>query len=206
PVAAPGVIELLTDAVDFGDTSTEASLQFRNTGDSEVSWTLSPQDGAIAASAASGSLASGETVDVALTLDRDALTEGEFSSTIDIFGAGSFSVPVSASVERAPVISGLRASRGFIVFGSAAGRCATVQVAAAVADDLDVTVSLFWQSGGGVNEIKMDDTSGSHSGVVGPVATPGGGDIRWWVIATDERGNSARSSVQTLPLQPPPCT
>jgi RNA polymerase sigma factor (sigma-70 family) len=205
PVAAPGVIELLTDAVDFGDTSTEASLQFRNTGDSEVSWTLSPQDGAIAASAASGSLASGETVDVALTLDRDALTEGEFSSTIDIFGAGSFSVPVSASVERAPVISGLRASRGFIVFGSAAGRCATVQVAAAVADDLDVTVSLFWQSSGGTNEIKMDDTGGSHSGVVGPVATPGG-DIRWWVIATDERGNSARSSVQTLPLQPPPCT
>ena len=205
-VASPGVIELLTDAVDFGDTSTEASLQFRNTGGSELSWMLSLQDAAIAASTASGSLASGETVDITLTLDRDSLTEGEFSSTIDISGAGSFSVPVSASVERAPVISGLRASRGFIVFGSAAGRCATVQVAATVTDDSDVTVSLFWQSGGGVSEIKMDDTSGSHSGVVGPVATPGGGDIRWWVIATDERGNSARSSVQTLPLQPPPCS
>ena len=147
-VASPGVIELLTDAVDFGGTSTEASLQFRNTGGSELLWTLSLQDGALAASTASGSLASGEAVDITLTLDRDSLAEGEFSSTIDISGAGSFSVPVSASVERAPVISGLRASRGFIVFGSAAGRCTTVQVAATVTDDSDVTVSLFWQSGG----------------------------------------------------------
>ncbi len=54
PVAAPGVIELLNDAIDFGDTSTEASLQFRNTGGSELSWTLSLQDAAIAASAVSG--------------------------------------------------------------------------------------------------------------------------------------------------------
>ncbi len=204
PAADPAAIELLTDTVDFGDSATEAILQFRNSGGQSLSWSLSASS--VEASPTAGSLAPGETAELVLQLDRAALPEGNFSDAVVISGAGALEVPVIASVERAPTIGDPTASRRFIVFGSAAGRCGTAQVSATVDDESDVIVTLHWQTGGGTNELAMDDTAGRHTSTVGPVATPGGGDIRWRVVATDNRGNTARSATQVLPVQPPPCS
>ena len=206
PAAQAPAIEVLSDSINFGDTETEAALQFRNAGGRELSWTVSSTDDAVAVSPSAGLLGPDESVEVTVLLDRDSLPEGNFGSSLQISGAGAVDVPVSAAVDRAPAISDLSASRSSIVFGSAAGRCATVAVSATVTDDLPVIVQVLWQaSSSGASEVSATKSGDTYTATLGPVSTPGSGQISWWVTATDERGNAARSNAQAIAVRAPPC-
>jgi hypothetical protein len=94
----------------------------------------------------------------------------------------------------------LATERPRIVFASST--CATTRATAAVSDESALTVVLSWrQAVGPLTDVSMGALGGGrYGGSIGPVPTPGGGDVTWWVTATDARGNRTRSADRLLPV------
>lgn len=116
--------------------------------------------------------------------------------------AGTATTPPIARDTTAPVVSGLRTDRQGI--GPPGSTCDTTMARARVLDEspdgpagpLDVT--LFWQhTEGTAHDVVM--TPASAEFYVAEIGPPeGGGDIVWWVVATDVAGNATRSTDQQL--------
>lgn len=116
--------------------------------------------------------------------------------------AGTATTPPAARDTTAPVVSDLRTDRQGI--GPSGSTCETTTARARVVDEptgepaepLDVT--LFWQhADGAAHEVVMaPESAESYVAEIGP--PDGGGDVVWWVIATDAAGNVTRSADQPL--------
>lgn len=207
---APGAPTIVLDSpsLDFATSATELPLRFSNDGLQGLAWTVTSAHPALSVAPSSGLAGAGDQVAVTVTLDRARAAEGELAASLEVGGRGTASgaaaapraVPVAAVVERPPAVTEVAASRPRIVFGSSV--CSTATATAGVADDSPVTVVLTWrQATGAANEVTMRiDRFGRHAGTIGPVPTPGGGDVTWFVTATDARGNRTRSADQVLPV------
>jgi RNA polymerase sigma factor (sigma-70 family) len=202
----PAAVDVVTGSIDFGTSATDALLRFRNTGGRPLPWSVSSNNRAVTMEPFNGTLAAGQTTAISVRLNRGSLPEGEFAAQLKLVAAGNTTVPVMAMENRAPTISDLGATASWLVFGSSAAPCDQARVSAMVADDSPVTVSISWQQGSGAQQDEPAGGSGGrYSASVGPI-TSGTGNLRWWVTATDSRGNVARSPEQSIEVRDtPPC-
>jgi len=200
---APAALGAVTTAVDFGAASTQQALRFRNTGGQPMPWSVSSGHRAVTVQPASGNLAPGATAQLTVRLDRGALAEGDFAGRLRLSAASTTDIPVTAAENRPPRITDLASSRAWLVAGTVGIDCQSTQVSAAVTDDTPVTVTLSWQQGGGrVIEGPMSLRGGRYSAPIAITpSTPGAEDIRWWVTATDQRGNTSRSPDQGIDVR-----
>ncbi|MGQ0520987.1 MAG: RNA polymerase sigma factor [Actinomycetota bacterium] len=207
PAPAP-VLVVATPALDLGTAATSAPLRFANGGGQALAWTVTSPAPALTAAPASGVLAPGAEATVTVTLDRAGVAEGEVRVELLVGGRGAAdgaavapaAVPVTAVQERPPVVSGLATERPRLVFASST--CATTRATADVSDESTLTVVLTWrQATGPATEVAMGVVGpGRYGATIGPVPTPGGGDVSWFVTATDARGNRTRSPDRVLPV------
>ena len=207
PPAAP-VVVIDTPALDFGTAGTSGQVRFTNGGGQGLAWTVTSPLGALAVSPASGVLAPGAQASVTVALDRIGAPEGPLAVDLTVGGTGVSSgatvaakaVPVRAEVDHVPVVGDLATERPRVVFGSST--CGSTRATAVVSDESPVTVVLSWrQAVGSTTEATMGALGGGRYGTsIGPVPTPGGGDVTWWVTATDARGNQTRSADRVLPV------
>lgn len=102
-----------------------------------------------------------------------------------------------------PVLSDLRTDRQSIAAGDKA--CGTTSASVTVLDDAPVEVVLHWQQRGDTDPHDVPMTAAEefrYTGTIGPVGSARGGDVTWWVTATDAAGNPARSPVESLTVYP----
>ena len=209
PAVVPPQLVVETPLLAYGARGTTAELHLTNGGGGGLDWSIATGHTALTASPAGGSLAPGGAATITVTLNRAAAPEGEFTQSVAITARSAGdgrSLPggattASATVEHVPVITGLATDRPRLVFGSASP-CSTTRATAQVADESSVGVVLSWRQGSGtVTESPMaSGGAGGYSATIGPVLTPSGGNITWWVTATDSRGNRTQSPNQTLPV------
>ena len=196
---SPAALDLLTREIDLGSTAAEAVLRFRNTGGQPLPWTVAGSHRAVTVQPAAGTLPPGDTAAVTVRLDRAALAEGAFTAALQLTVQGLIAVtgtdvPVTAVQERPPTITGLGTAGRWLV---PASPCDRTRATAEVADDTAVTVTLHWGLPGGLlTDSPMSGSGGRYSAIVGPVTSAG--DLRWWVTATDQRGNTSRGADQVL--------
>lgn len=207
PQAAPHLV-LDTSRVDFGAAATSAVLRFTNGGGQAMEWTVESAHAAVTVLLPAGTLQAGGQAELSVLLDRASAAEGDFRATLSIRGratsggaevAGVTAV-VAAVVEHPPVVGDLATAMPRIVFASSV--CGSTRATAAVSDESAVTVVLTWrQNLGPTTEVSMTaEAGGRYGATIGPVPSPGGGDVTWYVTATDGRGNRARTAPQTLPV------
>lgn len=201
--AQPGVLQLLTSAIDLGATATESPLRFRNGGAGPLRWSLTANTPGLSVLPTDGSLPPGATATVTVRLDRATVPEGAFTGSVRLVADRQRDVPVAAAQERPPVLTGAAALAPWLVPSSPCDRARAVVT---VTDESPVTVTLSWGFPGGLRHIvPMAGAGGSYSALLGPVALAG--TVRWWVSATDQRGNTGRSPDRMLEVRAPgaPC-
>lgn len=201
----PAAVDVVTGSIDFGTSATDALLRFRNTGGRPLPWSVSSNNRAVTMEPFNGTLAAGQTTAIAVRLNRGGIPEGDFAAAVKLVAAGNTSVPVTATENRAPTITDLGSTAPWLVFDSTVN-CDQARVSAVVADDSPVTVTISWQQGSGAqSDAPTGGSGGRYSASVGPI-TSGSGNLRWWVTATDSRGNTARSPEQAIEVRTtPPC-
>ncbi len=131
-----------------------------------------------------------------------ALTSPPTSPATSEPDAGTATTPPVAQDTTAPVVSDLRTDRQGI--GPRGSTCETTVARARVVDEAPgepagpLEVTLFWQHTDGVahDVVMAPEAAESYVAEIGP--PDGGGDVVWWVAATDEAGNSTRSADQQL--------
>jgi hypothetical protein len=195
---AAAVLDLLTPAIDLGATATDGVLRFRNTGGLPLPWSVTSGHAAITVQPSAGALPPGDTAALTVRLDRAALQEGAFAARLRLTATNGVDVPITAVQERPPVLTGVGTVAPWLV---PASTCDRTRATAVVSDETEVTVTLHWGHQGGLLTVSpMSGSGGNYSATVGPVSAAG--DVRWWVTATDRRGNTSRSPDRTLPVHP----
>ena len=106
-VLQPGVLEVSTAALAFGETTNQKQLTVSNAGGQALEWQATPAQSWIEVAPNSGRLASGDEQIVTLTVDRTDQPAGAIQGSVDFTSeAGSRSVSVAATViNRPPVLA-----------------------------------------------------------------------------------------------------
>jgi hypothetical protein len=199
PPPSPGRLVVGTSTIDLGATAASAAVTVSNGGGSALSWSVADPAGPVSAGGG-GTLAPGERADLAIALDRAAAPEGPVQASVVVSSdRGEAVVAVTATVERAPVISGVTFADPFVRAGGCAPRATTVAVAASDESSLTVTLTATGPGGRRTNSTMASSGTGRWSGPVGPFAVAGQAEVD--LVAIDARGHQAGPS-RTLPVQP----
>lgn len=198
----PAAIELSSETVDFGSEGIAAEFDMTNTGDEAAEWTATSSSEAIAFSAVMGSLRSGETVTLRVSLDRSLIGEGELSETVTIqWPDGEGVIAVTATHENNPIIHNPRANPSEVSVNGGDG-CSPTQttVSARVRDTSEIdSVVVRWSPDGSASQETTMISVGNDmfEGVIGPFTTAQSASIR--VVAFDELGNAGGATI-TVPV------
>ena len=106
-VLQPGVLEVSTAALEFGETTNQKQLTVSNAGGQALEWQATPAQSWIEVAPNSGRLSPGDEQIVTLTVDRTDQPAGAIQGSVDFTSeAGSRSVSVAATViNRPPVLA-----------------------------------------------------------------------------------------------------
>lgn len=184
--AAPsGTLTISTDRLSLG-SGTSGTLQLSNSGGGGLSWSASTSGGGYSVSPGSGSLSPGQAVTLQVGFNQGSLPEGTANGTLRINASGSYSVALAAEVNRPPAISAV----GWQSCG------ATSVLKAHVEDETGEPVTRVEMIGTAPNGSAFRETAvwsgyGNYRAQIGPFSANGA--IRYYVQATDSRGNVARS-------------
>ncbi len=103
------VLSFNPDIFDFGGSTTQNSLTISNTGGGTLTWQATKQQNWLTISPISGSLTSGKSVNITITVIRTGLNPGAYKDTISITSnGGNGSVAVNMTVpepEKPPILS-----------------------------------------------------------------------------------------------------
>lgn len=192
--AAPGTLEVSTEAIDFGEAGTTGELVISNTGGEATEWTLSSSSGAVVASLGSGQLEGGEILTIDLALDRDQIDEGDLSETLLLsWAGGEVEVGVVGSHEDNPVIHNPQASPATVGVEGCSGTQSRVSARVRDTSPLQSVVVRWSPDGSGEQESSMEAVGDDmFEAVVGPFTTTGAKEVR--IVAFDERGNAGGAS------------
>lgn len=185
-----GSIVVSSSVVDLGHAAPSGAVVLSNSGGQPADWTLTRNTASpFVWSAVAGSLDPGETVTLAVSVDRSSLGERTYTGTFTIEGAGkASSVEVRARVERDPQITDVR--------GPSSISCSSPSgvVVATVTDESDLdSVVLRWSGPGESGQRPMVEHGiDDWEGFLEP--EPVGGEWTFTVAATDRRGNTATVS------------
>lgn len=192
--AAPGSLEVSSEAIDFGEAGTTGELVISNTGGEAAEWTLSSSSEVVVVSLGSGELEPGETLTVDLALDRDRIEEGDLSETLLLsWAGGEVEVGVVGSHEDNPVIHNPQASPATVGVEGCPGTQSTVSARVRDTSPLQSVVVRWSPDGSGELESAMEAVGDDmFEAVVGPFTTTGTKEVR--IVGFDERGNAGGAS------------
>lgn len=211
PVLASSVTE-----VAFGALLDTVTVPLSNTGDQVLSWTATIPAGTnfTVLGANKGTILPGASGTVTIVFDRSVpRPEGDYPAVptdlaITTGVGGSLSLPLTASVERAPgidfsVLTNPIVEDGGPCAGGAAGLPVVTTVIATIAEESGVTeVLIEWD--GTIEPMTLDPTDPSGTDYLVEIGSLAAGTYDITVSATDERGNTA-SSIREDELIVDPC-
>lgn len=197
--AAPGAIDVSTDAIDFGDGATTAELEITNSGGQAISFAVESSAETVVLSAGGEELGAGQTVTYDVVLDRDAVTEGEIDETVTVtWDGGSAAIAVTGVHTDNPILHNPQASPTQVeVSGSPDCLDTLTTVSVRVRDRSPLeTVVVRWSPDGGSNrETSMSDIgSDIFEAEIGPFTTVHAASLR--IVATDELGNAGGATIE----------
>lgn len=197
--AAPGAIDVSTDAIDFGDGATTAELEITNSGGQAISFVVESSAETVVLSAGGEELGAGQTVTYDVVLDRDAVTEGEIDETVTVtWDGGSAAIAVTGVHTDNPILHNPQASPTQVeVSGSPDCLDTLTTVSVRVRDRSPLeTVVVRWSPDGGSNrETSMSDIgSDIFEAEIGPFTTVHAASLR--IVATDELGNAGGATIE----------
>ena len=182
-------------SIDFGSASTAQGLVLTNTGETDLTFSLTSSSARVATNPAGGSVAPGSSQVIGVTLDRNGLGDGTFTSVLHGQAGGApLSIAVAATTSQAPVIVSADAPSQFGAVVSVNPGCDVVVVAT---DNTAVTeVIVVFDNPGTANPADHTATltlsAGSWKGqLIVPAAAPITGS--WHVIVRDGSGNETKS-------------
>jgi len=197
--AAPGAIDVSTDAIDFGDGATTAELEVTNSGGQAISFAVESSAETVVLSAGGEELGPGQTVTYDVVLDRDAVTEGEVDETVTVtWDGGSAAIAVTGVHMDNPILHNPQTSPTQVeVSGSPDCLDTLTTVSVRVRDRSPLeTVVVRWSPDGGSNrETSMSDVGGDiFEAEIGPFTTVHAASVR--IVATDELGNAGGATIE----------
>jgi RNA polymerase sigma factor (sigma-70 family) len=198
PSQVAGTLTVSSRLIDLGRTATRGTFTVANTGDLPLVYTVSSRSRWLQVSPIGGKLGGGSDTRVTVGVDREDVPEGRSTGSVVLsWDGGSATVRVTLVEERGPVVGRPNAS--------AAPSCnqPTVRVTATVTDEsaLD-TVRLRWSGPNGPGSAAMSRSGALWSAPMGPFDL--GGDITFWVVARDARGNTTTGPTATITATPCP--
>lgn len=196
--AAGPRLSLSATTLAFGATSTAQTLEILNDGGAFLTWTAGAAS-PFSVAPAGGSIAPGDSVRVAVRLDRAAAPEGRVEGTVEVSSdGGAQAVRLTASVDRPPAIDPVTIDNPRLGLPPCSTAPTAASVRATVIDGSGVAgVTLRWRdaSGAAGRRAMAAGADSTYSGRLGPFA--GAGTVTWWVEATDTAGAVARSTDRT---------
>ena len=187
-------------AVDFGPTSTAQGLVLTNTGETELTFSLTPSSPQVGVIPSGGSVAPGASQVIGITLDRNGLGDGAFASVLDGQAGGSpVSIPVSGTNSQAPRIVSVDGPAQFGAVVSANPGCDVVVVATDNSAVVGVKV-VFDNPSTPANPADVTtDLALSGGSWRGQLLVPAAAVITgtWHVVVRDAVGNETRSPGMT---------
>lgn len=187
---APAVLTISSGTLDLGAEASGAGLAVGNDGGLPLTWSATPTAGWLSVEPAGGTIAAGQRADLAVSVDRSALPEGDASAALEFTSdAGDATVQVLLTQERPPVI-------GPLTFSPATIGCAETSLAGVTISDEAGVASATASWDGGSTRLTL--RAGSWYGRVGPA----GADLTVTVEAVDARGNRATGDPAVVQVQP----
>ena len=146
-------------------------------------------------SAASGELPAGESASIAVTLNREGISEGDLAETITItHAAGEESVPVTGSHEDNPIIHNPQASPSTVTVAGCSGSTTTISARVRDTSELERVFVRWSPDGSATTETELSLAGNDiYQGTIGPFSAPQSASMR--VIAFDVRGNAGGARV-----------
>ena len=83
-----GILTLNTTSLDFGKASENQNIRLTNTGQSTLNWTATAADTWLSIASTSGAVEPNQAIDLSIAVNRDALENGTYESTISFEGDG----------------------------------------------------------------------------------------------------------------------
>ncbi|WP_156935433.1 BACON domain-containing protein [Pseudonocardia spinosispora] len=186
-------LALSTTVIDLGAVNSTATVTLSNTGQSQLSWNATPTDPWLKVSPANGSLAGGAVQQLTVTVDRNALPEGDGRTQLKVGSAGDQGqgmVGVALREERPPAIMNARASNTKIGgYG-----CPTTSTISATVQDESKPVHVTLVGPGRQSQV-MKANGDTFTGRLG---SGSGTNIIWRIVATDARNNTVTSPAQVI--------
>ncbi|MEM9039983.1 MAG: sigma-70 family RNA polymerase sigma factor [Actinomycetota bacterium] len=200
PPAAPGELSVSAGTLDLGGGAgtSSASVTLSNVGGQPIAWAVSGPPAPFGLSSTGGEIAPGASVQLTATIDRAALGEGDYASTVQVVGPlGPIPLTMSAAVDRGPTFAGAVVNSRCANFG--ASPVLTIGFQVAISDESDITSASWSVSGGPAGQSGSDALApdGDWFGAVGfPYVNieDVNGTWSWSATATDARGNSSTIS------------
>jgi RNA polymerase sigma factor (sigma-70 family) len=186
PAPPPGQLALSSDVIDLGAELDQDQLLLVNFGGQPIQWELAGDPAPFTTSATRGAIDPGQSRQLWIGIDRDAMAEGDVSVDLQIRiaagGEGESAFTLLAAVEHPPAISVVRAPSTLA--------CPTPigQVVVTVTDESAVEpLELSWSGSGEPGAAPMNEERQGWSGRLTPDRV--NGPWTWEVTATDARGN-----------------
>ena len=198
----PAVLEFSAEAVNFGEVGEDEEVQLTNTSGTDASWAISTGHPGISVLPGDGEIAAGETLVLAIGLDRSQISEGQFNLTISVrWDDGEAELDLLAVQDENPIIHNPVASPASLV-ANTGDSCAptTTVISARVRDSSELeSVVVRWSIGGGaVTQTAMTTTGDDiYRATIGPFSDAGSASAK--ILATDEFGN-AGGFTMTIPV------
>lgn len=196
-----GELEVSENALDFGADQGVLELSLSNTGTGSTSWSISTDDPVVLVEPNQGDIGAEETVMLLVSIDRAAMTEGEFSGSFRVeWVGGSTPVGMSAVVAVRPIIQPPKANPATVKVAAGADCAPTLTtISARVIDASELEeVYVRWSgNGASVTETPMNLVEDDrYEGKIGPFTIAGTVSAR--VIAKDIFGNSGGASIDVI--------
>ena len=186
-------LTLSTTVIDMGAVASTATVTLANTGQHELTWRAVPGDPWLRVQPSTGSLAGGGSQQLIVTVDRNALPEGDGRGQLEVTSLGDQGrgvVAVALREEHPPTILGPRAGDPRI----GGFDCPTSTEITATVRDESGPVHVVLVGPGQQSQI-MQARGDTYSGRLG---SGSGENILWRIVATDARNNTAVSPTQVI--------
>lgn len=194
----PASLVMSPEVLDFGAETASIELEIVNDGGVATGWNLTSPSPGVGVNPAEGQIGPGETVVVAVSLDRSEATEGEFETTLALsWPDGEATAGVVAAFQDNPVIHNPSASPPTVQV-AATSDCSPTRttVSARVRDtsDIDRVIARWSHDGSATRETAMSPVGDDiYEAVIGPYEVVGSDSVK--VVAFDEFGNAGGASI-----------
>ena len=201
-VVVNGHLVVAAKSLDLGVTATTISMQFGNDGGAAINFNALATGTGLTVNPIAGTLPPGATQTLTVTLDRTPSAPGPYTGSVQVTSsAGTFTLPVTATVDPGPTISNLAETPKILSPSGCLVRPTTTRVfTATVTADVSATqplkvVVLHSRLSPSLVEsapIPMSMSGTVYAATLGPYTAPG--TVDWWITAIDTAGATGTSS------------